>query len=337
MTLQEMLGIELPIIQAPMAGVQGSALAIAVSNAGGLGSLPCAMLDLDGIRKELDAIRAATDAAVQRQLLLPSAARTEPGPRAPVARGAGPLLDGTRHRSERDRDRTRTAAVQPRGRRRAGRVQARRRQLPFRPAGRRPAGPRPRVRGEDPVVGDDRRRSPLARGARRGRDHRPGSRSRRTSRDLPLGRSQHADRHARAGAADRAGGARTRDRRRRHRRRHGGGRRAGAGSGRCAGGHGVLAVPGGHDERAPSRGPQERRGARHGDHQCVHRTARARHRQPLDPRAGTDERRRAPVSAGGGGHPAVAGQGRDAWARAISRRCGPGRTPAAARRCRRPS
>ena len=60
MTLQELLGIEFPIIQAPMAGVQGSALAIAVSNAGGLGSLPCAMLDLDGIRKELGAIRSQT-------------------------------------------------------------------------------------------------------------------------------------------------------------------------------------------------------------------------------------------------------------------------------------
>ena len=31
MTLQRLLGIELPIIQAPMAGVQGSALAVAVS------------------------------------------------------------------------------------------------------------------------------------------------------------------------------------------------------------------------------------------------------------------------------------------------------------------
>ncbi len=41
MTLQDLLGIELPIIQAPMAGSQGSALAVAVSNAGGLGSLPC--------------------------------------------------------------------------------------------------------------------------------------------------------------------------------------------------------------------------------------------------------------------------------------------------------
>jgi nitronate monooxygenase len=60
MTLRELLGIELPIIQAPMAGVQGSALAVAVCNAGGLGSLPCAMLDMDGIRRELAAIRAQT-------------------------------------------------------------------------------------------------------------------------------------------------------------------------------------------------------------------------------------------------------------------------------------
>ncbi len=54
-------GIDLPIIQAPMAGVQGSALAIAVSNAGGLGSLPCAMLSLDAMRTELGAIKAATN------------------------------------------------------------------------------------------------------------------------------------------------------------------------------------------------------------------------------------------------------------------------------------
>jgi nitronate monooxygenase len=60
MTLQQLLGIELPIIQAPMAGVQGSALAIAVSNAGGLGSLPCAMLSIDAMRNELMAIKANT-------------------------------------------------------------------------------------------------------------------------------------------------------------------------------------------------------------------------------------------------------------------------------------
>src|SRR6202162_5364394 len=56
MTLQQLLGIELPIIQSPMAGVQGSALAVAVSNAGGLGSLPCATFGRDAMREELAAI-----------------------------------------------------------------------------------------------------------------------------------------------------------------------------------------------------------------------------------------------------------------------------------------
>lgn len=60
MIVQKLLGIALPIIQAPMAGVQGSALAVAVSNAGGLGSLPCAMLGLDAMRQELAAIQAQT-------------------------------------------------------------------------------------------------------------------------------------------------------------------------------------------------------------------------------------------------------------------------------------
>ncbi len=59
--LQQLLGIELPIIQAPMAGVQGNALAVAVSNAGGLGSLPCAMLSPEAIRHELIALKAQTN------------------------------------------------------------------------------------------------------------------------------------------------------------------------------------------------------------------------------------------------------------------------------------
>lgn len=59
-TLQQLLGIELPIIQAPMAGSQGSALAVAVSNAGGLGSLPCALLGLDALREELATISRQT-------------------------------------------------------------------------------------------------------------------------------------------------------------------------------------------------------------------------------------------------------------------------------------
>jgi len=58
--IAEQFDLELPVIQAPMAGSQGSALAIAVSNAGGLGSLPCAMLGPDQIRNELRVITAAT-------------------------------------------------------------------------------------------------------------------------------------------------------------------------------------------------------------------------------------------------------------------------------------
>lgn len=56
MTFRDIAQTELPIIQAPMAGAQGSALAIAVSRAGALGSLPCALLGPDALRDELRAI-----------------------------------------------------------------------------------------------------------------------------------------------------------------------------------------------------------------------------------------------------------------------------------------
>src|SRR6185369_15644663 len=57
-TMTPLFGTTLPVIQAPMAGVQGSALAIAVSNAGGLGSLPSALVSIETLRAELAALRA---------------------------------------------------------------------------------------------------------------------------------------------------------------------------------------------------------------------------------------------------------------------------------------
>jgi len=54
------LGTKLPLIQAPMAGSQGSDLAVAASNAGALGSLPCAMLGPDAIRDAVAVIRSRT-------------------------------------------------------------------------------------------------------------------------------------------------------------------------------------------------------------------------------------------------------------------------------------
>lgn len=57
----DLVGIEHPIVQAPMAGSNKSALAIAVSQAGGLGSLPCGMLSLDQARRELQTIQQSVD------------------------------------------------------------------------------------------------------------------------------------------------------------------------------------------------------------------------------------------------------------------------------------
>jgi nitronate monooxygenase len=58
--LTSLLGIAHPIVQAPMAGVQSSKLAIAVSNAGGLGSLPCAMLSDEALIGELNLLSSYT-------------------------------------------------------------------------------------------------------------------------------------------------------------------------------------------------------------------------------------------------------------------------------------
>jgi nitronate monooxygenase len=58
--LLDLLGIELPIILAPMAGSGTAALAIAVAEAGGLGSLACALLSPDQARVEFAVIRQGT-------------------------------------------------------------------------------------------------------------------------------------------------------------------------------------------------------------------------------------------------------------------------------------
>lgn len=60
MMFRQLFGIDVPLIQAPMAGVQAGALAVAVSNAGALGSLPCALLSTDGIEHEIAAIKGQT-------------------------------------------------------------------------------------------------------------------------------------------------------------------------------------------------------------------------------------------------------------------------------------
>src|SRR3990167_5945392 len=99
-TLTDLLHTEFPLIQAPMAGVQGAALAIAVSNAGGLGSLPCAMLAPDALQRELAALSAGTQRPWNVDFFChtppePDAARAAPA-RAPSSPAAAAPPDPSR-------------------------------------------------------------------------------------------------------------------------------------------------------------------------------------------------------------------------------------------------
>lgn len=60
MKLMETLAIDLPIIQAPMAGVSSAAMAAAVSNSGALGSIGVGATDAAGARKMMAAVRERT-------------------------------------------------------------------------------------------------------------------------------------------------------------------------------------------------------------------------------------------------------------------------------------
>ncbi|MBY5557862.1 nitronate monooxygenase [Rhizobium leguminosarum] len=60
----DLFGIELPIIQAPMAGATTVDMVVAAAKAGGLGSLPSAQLNAEGLRQALTEIRTATKSPV---------------------------------------------------------------------------------------------------------------------------------------------------------------------------------------------------------------------------------------------------------------------------------
>ena len=78
-SLNDLLGTRYPLIQAPMAGVQDSRLAIAVSQAGGLGSLPCGALPAEKIREQVAAIREVTDRPFNVNFFCHQVIRPEPG------------------------------------------------------------------------------------------------------------------------------------------------------------------------------------------------------------------------------------------------------------------
>jgi nitronate monooxygenase len=91
--LGDLLGIAHPIVQAPMAGSSTPALAAAVSNAGGLGSLGCAMLDPGQLRASLDQIRAATNRPVNLNFFVHPEPSEDPARRARMQARLRPYYD----------------------------------------------------------------------------------------------------------------------------------------------------------------------------------------------------------------------------------------------------
>ena len=59
--ITEMLGVEVPVVQAPMGWIARSQLASAVSNAGALGVIETSSGELDVVREEIKLMRDLTD------------------------------------------------------------------------------------------------------------------------------------------------------------------------------------------------------------------------------------------------------------------------------------
>lgn len=78
MTLVESLGLSIPVVQAPMAGVSTPAMAAAVSNAGGLGSIGIGASGADGARAAIEELRSRTTRAFNVNLFVHEPARADP-------------------------------------------------------------------------------------------------------------------------------------------------------------------------------------------------------------------------------------------------------------------
>ena len=76
--MQHALGFEVPIIQAPMAGISTPALAAAVSNAGGLGSIGVGATDAAGARAMITELKSRTDRAFNVNVFVHGPAKPDP-------------------------------------------------------------------------------------------------------------------------------------------------------------------------------------------------------------------------------------------------------------------
>ncbi|MGO4668294.1 NAD(P)H-dependent flavin oxidoreductase [Bosea sp. 2RAB26] len=86
------LGVEVPIVQAPMAGVSTPALAAAVSNAGGLGSIGVGATDAAGARAMIADLRARTERAFNVNVFVHGPAKPDPEREAAWLHWLSPLF-----------------------------------------------------------------------------------------------------------------------------------------------------------------------------------------------------------------------------------------------------
>lgn len=91
--LKDLFGIELPIIQAPMAGAATPELAIAVSNAGGLGSLGVAMMSPTQLHEAVTKTRAQTNKPINLNYFVHREPALETFSAADIQTAMKPLYD----------------------------------------------------------------------------------------------------------------------------------------------------------------------------------------------------------------------------------------------------
>jgi nitronate monooxygenase len=77
-TLLQRIGVTLPIVQAPMAGVSTPTMAAAVSNAGGLGSIGVGATDAAGARGMIESVKALTNKPFNVNVFTHRPARADP-------------------------------------------------------------------------------------------------------------------------------------------------------------------------------------------------------------------------------------------------------------------
>jgi nitronate monooxygenase len=76
--ITDLFGIALPVIQAPMAGATGPEMVIAVSEAGGLGSLPGALYTTVQLAEAIETVRAGTRRPINLNFFAYAPAREDP-------------------------------------------------------------------------------------------------------------------------------------------------------------------------------------------------------------------------------------------------------------------